>query len=121
MSEIYITSAKRTAVGSLGKSLKNIKAEDLGSEVIASVVKDSKLKHFFTKCNANYRYSTRMFSTGNNIYIAQAEDLCGGINWVLSVVKNTDNTKFLSNCKTLKEVKEEIKFNEELELIKGSQ
>ena len=44
MSEIYITSAKRTAVGSLGKSLKNIKAEDLGSEVIASVVKDSKLK-----------------------------------------------------------------------------
>ena len=38
MSEIYITSAKRTAVGSLGKSLKNIKAEDLGSEVIASVV-----------------------------------------------------------------------------------
>ena len=44
MSEIYITSAKRTAVGSLGKSLKNIKAEELGSEVIASVVKDSKLK-----------------------------------------------------------------------------
>ena len=31
-------------MGSLGKSFKNIKAEELGSEVIASVVKDSKLK-----------------------------------------------------------------------------
>ncbi len=44
MKNIYITAAKRTAVGSLGKSLKNIKAEDLGSEVISSVVKESKLK-----------------------------------------------------------------------------
>ena len=45
MKNIYITAAKRTAVGSLGKSLKNIKAEDLGSEVISSVVKKtSKLK-----------------------------------------------------------------------------
>jgi hypothetical protein len=91
-------------------------------------------KHFFTKCNASYRYSTRMFTSSNNIYIAQAEDLFSGINWVLSVVKNDkdyseflrylksndnsfdnymDNTRFLANCKTLKEVREEIKSNEE--------
>ena len=38
MKNIYITAAKRTAVGSLGKSLKNIKAEDLGSAVVSSVV-----------------------------------------------------------------------------------
>tara|TARA_B100000575_G_C23125350_1_gene651916 strand:+ start:1190 stop:2362 length:1173 start_codon:yes stop_codon:yes gene_type:complete len=44
MKNIFITSAKRTAVGSLGKSLKNIKAEDLGSAVISSVIKESKLK-----------------------------------------------------------------------------
>ena len=44
MKNIYITSAKRTAVGSLGKSLKNIKAEDLGSAVISSVIDQSKLK-----------------------------------------------------------------------------
>ena len=44
MKNIYITSAKRTAVGSLGKSLKNIKAEDLGSAVISNVINDSKLK-----------------------------------------------------------------------------
>ena len=44
MKNIYITSAKRTAVGSLGKSLKNIKAEELGSAVISSVINDSHLK-----------------------------------------------------------------------------
>ncbi len=44
MRNIFITSAKRTAVGSLGKSLKNIKAEDLGSKVISSVIDDSNLK-----------------------------------------------------------------------------
>ena len=43
MTNICITSAKRTAVGSLGKSLKNVKAEELGSAVISSVVKDSKI------------------------------------------------------------------------------
>jgi acetyl-CoA C-acetyltransferase len=41
---VVITSAKRTPVGSFGKSLKNIKAEDLGSTVISAVIKDSKLK-----------------------------------------------------------------------------
>ena len=30
MNEVYITSAIRTAVGSLGKSLKNVKADELG-------------------------------------------------------------------------------------------
>ena len=44
MKNIYITSAKRTAVGSLGKSLKNIKAEELGSAVISSVIDESQLK-----------------------------------------------------------------------------
>ncbi len=43
MNDIVITAAKRTAVGSLGKSLKNIKAEDLGSNVINSVMSESKL------------------------------------------------------------------------------
>ena len=44
MKNIYITSAKRTAVGSLGKSLKNNKAEELGSAVISEVIKDNKLR-----------------------------------------------------------------------------
>ena len=41
--EIVITAATRTAVGSLGKSLKNIKAEELGSTVISNAVKLSNL------------------------------------------------------------------------------
>ena len=44
MSEVYITSAVRTAVGSLGKSLKNISAENLGSAVISESIKKSKIK-----------------------------------------------------------------------------
>ena len=42
--EIIITSAIRTAVGSLGKSLKNIKAEELGSAVISASTEISKIK-----------------------------------------------------------------------------
>tara|TARA_Y100001935_G_scaffold1432_1_gene1301 strand:+ start:280 stop:1452 length:1173 start_codon:yes stop_codon:yes gene_type:complete len=45
MKDILITSAVRTAVGSLGKALKNVKAEDLGSAVISSAVAKSKLKN----------------------------------------------------------------------------
>jgi len=45
MKNVYITSAKRTAVGSLGKSLKNIKAQDLGSAVISNAVNESKLNN----------------------------------------------------------------------------
>jgi acetyl-CoA C-acetyltransferase len=41
MEKIYITSAFRTAVGSLGKTLKNISAENLGSRVISAALKDS--------------------------------------------------------------------------------
>ena len=41
---VVITYAKRTAVGSLGKSLKSIKAEDLGSTVISEILSNSKLK-----------------------------------------------------------------------------
>jgi acetyl-CoA C-acetyltransferase len=43
MKDVLITSAKRTAVGSLGKTLKNIKASELGSAVISSLVDDSKI------------------------------------------------------------------------------
>ena len=42
--KVFITSATRTAVGSLGKSLKNIKAEDLGSAVISNAINKSKIK-----------------------------------------------------------------------------
>ena len=42
--EIFITSAKRTAVGSLGKSLKNISAEELGATVISDTIKTLSLK-----------------------------------------------------------------------------
>jgi acetyl-CoA C-acetyltransferase len=44
MKNVYITSASRTAVGSLNKSLKNITSVDLGAAVISSVVDKSKLK-----------------------------------------------------------------------------
>ena len=43
MSNIVITSAVRTAVGSIGKSLKNVPADDLGSNVISNALKKSKL------------------------------------------------------------------------------
>ena len=39
--DIVITSALRTAVGSLGKSLKNIPAYSLGAEVITNLIKNS--------------------------------------------------------------------------------
>ncbi len=42
-SEVVITSAIRTAVGSLGKSLKNIPSEELGSAVISEAIKKSKI------------------------------------------------------------------------------
>ena len=42
--EIVITSAVRTAVGSLGKSLKNIPSEELGACVISSALNESKIK-----------------------------------------------------------------------------
>ena len=45
MKNIFITSAVRTAVGSLGKSLKNTSAEDLGSKVVTEAVKRSNLKN----------------------------------------------------------------------------
>ena len=41
---VVITSAARTAVGSLGKALKNIPSEDLGSVVIKEVIKRSNIK-----------------------------------------------------------------------------
>ena len=42
---ILITSASRTAVASLGKSLKNIPAHDLGSRVISDQMNKSKLRN----------------------------------------------------------------------------
>ena len=44
MTKIYITSAVRTAVGSLGKTLKNIRADELGSKVISESITKSNLK-----------------------------------------------------------------------------
>ena len=44
MSKVFITSAVRTAVGSLGKALKNIPAEELGSAVISKAISKSKLR-----------------------------------------------------------------------------
>ena len=44
MKGIFITSAVRTAVGSLNKSLKSIPAYELGSQVISESIKRSKLK-----------------------------------------------------------------------------
>ena len=44
MKDVYITSAKRTAVGTLGKSLKNINAVTLGSAVITNVVDELKIE-----------------------------------------------------------------------------
>ena len=41
---VVITSAVRTAVGSLGKSLKNIPGNDLGASVISKLIEKSNLK-----------------------------------------------------------------------------
>jgi acetyl-CoA C-acetyltransferase len=45
MKNVYITSALRTAVGSLGKSLKNIPGDELGSKVILEAINKSKIKN----------------------------------------------------------------------------
>ena len=45
MKNVFITSATRTAVGSFGKSLKNVSAVDLGSAAISSAIINSKLKN----------------------------------------------------------------------------
>ena len=45
MKNVFITSANRTAVGSLGKSLKNISSVDLGSAVISKSISKSNLKN----------------------------------------------------------------------------
>ena len=42
--KVFITSACRTAVGSLGKTLKNVKAEELGSAVISNAINKSNIK-----------------------------------------------------------------------------
>ena len=44
MKNIIITSCSRTAVGSLGKTLKNVRCEDLGAAVISNEIKSSNLK-----------------------------------------------------------------------------
>ena len=43
--KVVITSASRTAVGSLGKTLKNIPADQLGAKVISDQISKSKLKN----------------------------------------------------------------------------
>jgi acetyl-CoA C-acetyltransferase len=42
--KVVITSAYRTAVGTLGKSLKNIKAHELGAKIITETLKKSQIK-----------------------------------------------------------------------------
>ena len=49
--EIVITSALRTAIGSLGKSLKNIESAELGSKVIGASIHKSKLPY----CESTYK------------------------------------------------------------------
>ena len=44
MKNVFITSASRTAVGTLNKSLKNVPGHELGSTVISESIKTSKLK-----------------------------------------------------------------------------
>ena len=44
MKEVHVVSALRTAVGSLGKSLKNISADNLGSSVILENINKVSLK-----------------------------------------------------------------------------
>ena len=46
MNKVFITSAVRTAIGTLGKSLKNISAEELGASVISDTINKSKLKSY---------------------------------------------------------------------------
>ena len=53
MDNIVITSALRTAVGSLGKTLKSTSAEDLGSAVISKTIFNSNLKNEHNKQNFN--------------------------------------------------------------------
>ena len=43
MKNVYITSAYRTAVGTLGKTLKNVSANDLGAAVIKANLENSKI------------------------------------------------------------------------------
>jgi acetyl-CoA C-acetyltransferase len=43
--EVVITSANRTAVGSLGKSLKNVPGEELGAAVISKAILKSEIKN----------------------------------------------------------------------------
>ena len=44
--KVFIVDANRTAVGSLGKSLKNITADSLGSEVIRNTLIRSEINCF---------------------------------------------------------------------------
>ena len=43
MREIFITSAVRTAIGSVGKSLKSVKADHLGSKVLSAAISKAKI------------------------------------------------------------------------------
>ena len=64
MSKIFVTSAKRTAVGSLGKSLKNISAEELGSAVISENLKNLKISKddVDERCHVTRDYTARCSS-----------------------------------------------------------
>ena len=44
MKDVYIVSAVRTAVGSLGRALKSVSGQELGSSVISKSLENSNIK-----------------------------------------------------------------------------
>ena len=65
MNKIVITSALRTAVRSLNKSLKNVPAHEMGASVIKSLLKKSKVKNQDVD-EDNFGPSSNRGSTGQN-------------------------------------------------------
>jgi hypothetical protein len=97
-------------------------------------------KEFFTKCNANHRYSDRVFVSKAGAFLATSSDLVSGIEWTVYKLSDTylpmndDNLKELKKgmlladlfgisfggmkhdftASTITEIKEEIKYIEEV-------
>ena len=78
MKNLYITSASRTAVGSLGKSLKNESSERLGSSVISDVI-----KKYCKNKNISFKWPNDVLVDGKKI--------CG----ILQEVITSEETNFL--------------------------
>ena len=67
--DIVITSAIRTAVGSLGKSLKNIPGDDMGSAVILDTIKKTNIKT--EEVDEVIMGQVLSASTGQNLHVKQ--------------------------------------------------